>query len=139
MGQWIIGPTSVDNVDIVMARERTRQPARLLRDIGRMIDVARESYDIIVIDTAPVLVANDALELIPHVDDVILAARSRTTSTSAADRTAELLDQVEAKVLGVVLTQVSASETYAYYGYRYGYGSYRSDKDEPVKATSQSR
>src|SRR4249919_4407713 len=50
MGQWIIGPTSVDNVDIVMARERTRQPARLLRDIGRMIDVARESYDIIVVD-----------------------------------------------------------------------------------------
>ena len=122
------------NVDIVMARERTKEPSRFLRDVNRMLDVARDGYDVIVVDTAPILVANDALELIPSVDDVILVARSRSTTTNAAERTSELLRQVEANLLGAVLTQVSTAETYAYYGYRYGYyGSDKEKKDRPTE------
>jgi capsular exopolysaccharide synthesis family protein len=135
-GPWIIGPTDVPNVDIVMARERTREPSRFIRDLGRMLDAARDGYDVIVIDTAPILVANDALELVPNVDDVILVARSRTTTTSAAARASQLLLQVEANLVGAVLTQVSTAETYAYYGYRYGYYGPKKGDDEPVEAES---
>ena len=121
-GLWLLGPTEVPGVDMVMARERTNEPAALLRDVRRLLEVARSKFDVIVIDTAPVLVANDSLELMPLVDDVILVARSRTTTVTAAERTVDVLGQVGAHVLGTVLTQVSATETYAYYGYRYGYG-----------------
>jgi Mrp family chromosome partitioning ATPase len=131
-GLWLLGPTDIPGVDMVMARERTNEPAALLRDVRRLLDAARSKFDVIVIDTAPVLVANDSLELMPLVDDVILVARSRTTTVTAAERTVDHLGQVGAHVLGIVLTQVSATETYAYYGYRYGYG-YGADR--PGKST----
>jgi Mrp family chromosome partitioning ATPase len=75
-------------------------------------------YDLIIIDTAPLLATNDAVDLLDLVDDVVLVMRAGKTTMHAADRAVEVLDRRRAHVLGVALTDVDArhSADYYYYG-----------------------
>jgi hypothetical protein len=86
---------------------------------------ARPLFDFIIVDTAPLLVANDASELTRAADMVLVVARSRKTSIESCERSTELLKRIDAPVIGAVL--VGADDmpaAYRYYRYRY-YGSSR--------------
>ena len=83
-----------------------------------VIDEARRLADIVLIDTAPVLVAHDATELIPAVDSVVVVCRSGRTTKEDAARTRELLTRLGATVAGVVLVGAPESDSsYATYYY----------------------
>ena len=71
---------------------------------------ARGLADFVLVDSPPLLVANDAAELARHADGVLLVARAGRTLIEAAERSTELLQRLEIPVVGVVLT---ASETAA--------------------------
>jgi len=75
--------------------------------------------DVVLIDTPPTLAVTDAAVLAPNTDGVLLVVNPGKTSGRAVKRMLELLGQVEAKVLGVVLNDVSTSRSS--YGYRYKY------------------
>jgi Mrp family chromosome partitioning ATPase len=138
---WTIVHSDVDGVDVLIPLHPKTQRPKLLRDVGRILERARDHYDVIVIDTPPVLVANDALELVPVAHHVVFTARFRTTRDGAAERAADHVHQVGGDVLGVVLTNVSGAGGYAYYyGHKYGYGSYGDDakpSSTALKATSK--
>jgi Mrp family chromosome partitioning ATPase len=84
----------------------------------RLVAMARELADVVIIDTAPMLATNDAAELAGFVDLLLLTARSGHTPTSAADRVRVLLNQVHAGVSGVVLVGAHAAPIGLRY-YRY--------------------
>jgi hypothetical protein len=58
---------------------------------------------VVIIDTAPILATNDATELIPAADTVVVVARAGKTSADSAKRTRTLLERLGAPVAGVVL------------------------------------
>lgn len=80
---------------------------------------AKGLADIVIIDTAPLLVAHEATELIPAADTVVVVCRAGQTSKEDAARARELLTRLQAPVAGVALVGAPDSETgYSTYYYQ---------------------
>jgi succinoglycan biosynthesis transport protein ExoP len=76
-----------------------------------------KEYDYVLIDTAPVMAADDVTSLAPRVDGVIFVVRAEFTSARVARAALEMLYQRKARVLGLVFNSVRASSRdYYYYG-----------------------
>lgn len=95
----------------------------------------KREYDIVIVDTPPALPVTDAAVLSAKVDSVIVVARAGVTKQSHLLGVFDILDNLRAKTLGVVLNMVpqhARGEEYGYaynryepkskYGYNYGYG-----------------
>jgi tyrosine-protein kinase len=115
------------STDVLTHGKRVENPLVLLAS-GRLrtvLDVARGRYDVIIIDTAPVLVVTDAVPMLELVDGVVLVSRLGQSTRQAADRLRELLGRVpKARVIGAVANDMRQSygdEGYGTYGYGYGY------------------
>ena len=113
------------NLFILPAGPTPPQPAELLgSDLMRsLLQHWREEYDHIVIDTPPALTVTDAVLLSPAVDAVILVIRSGRTPKDALRRARDLLAQVNARVMGVVVNAIdlqSPDMYYYYYGAKHG-------------------
>lgn len=78
-----------------------------------------EFYDVVVVDSAPILPVSDSVALAGSVDGVVVVVQAGRVTTGNLEATFERLDQVSAPVIGVVLNQAkgSRSEAYAYGGY----------------------
>ena len=102
-------------------------------------------YDHIVIDTPPSLSVTDAVVLSPRADAVVLVIRSGQTTKQALRRSRDILTQVNAKVVGVLLNAVdlSSPDYYYYYEYQGKYARYyrdgdSSEHDEETRAVEES-
>jgi Mrp family chromosome partitioning ATPase len=100
----------------------------------------RDSYDHVIIDTPPCLSVTDAVLLSPEADRVILVARSGQTTKAGLRRACDVLQQVNARVMGVVLNALNRRSGEGYY-YQYGYGGryanhYYSDESAEDKSTT---
>lgn len=86
----------------------------------------RTVYDIIIIDTPPVLVVPDARVVAGHVDAVIFTVRWDSTLKSQVRDGVRMLESVGIKVSGMVLAQVDPKgmRRYGYQGYGYDYKGY---------------
>lgn len=85
----------------------------------------RDDYDMVLIDTAPVLAVSDAIPLLQLVDGVVIVSRLNQTTRDAAKRLMEILRRARVFVVGSVANDIAGLEMrggYTYYGYRYGYG-----------------
>jgi len=112
--------TSFAGVHLLPSGGPVDNPAQLLSESASLIAAARQLFDYIVIDTPPLLVANDATELAGVADAVILVAKADRTSRDASRRATEVLRRVEAPLLGVVISAAHDTPTaYGYYRYRY--------------------
>lgn len=73
-------------------------------------------YDVVLLDTSPLLPVSDGLPLLPLVDGVLITTRVGVTSRSAARQLVTRIDRVPgANVVGVVANDVRASEGLQYY------------------------
>ena len=97
-------------------------PSELLSS-RRTIDVLtslQAEADIVLIDSPPVLPVTDALVLSGRVDATLLVCVAGATTRKDAARAVELLQQIDAPLVGTVLNGVTADSGYGYdYGYRY--------------------
>jgi capsular exopolysaccharide synthesis family protein len=116
----VVRPTNVRGVSLIHSGTAVENPAELVAAGRNLLAQTRRLADVVLIDTAPLLVANDASELMPSCDAVLIVSRAGKTSADAASRTAELLERVHAPVLGVVLVAAPQAPTAnRYYYYRY--------------------
>jgi polysaccharide biosynthesis transport protein len=84
----------------------------------------RANVDIVIVDSPPVLPVTDAMVLAGVVDATLVVAAAGKTSKRALARAIELLQQVNAPLIGTVLNSVRprAAGSYGYeYGTGYGY------------------
>jgi succinoglycan biosynthesis transport protein ExoP len=121
------------NLFVLAAGTPPPDPAELLAS-SKMRDVLaelREQYDHIVIDTPPSLSVTDAVVLSPRADAVVLVIRSGQTTKQALRRARDILTQVNAKIVGVLLNAVdlSSPDYYYYYEYQGKYARYYRDDD----------
>jgi Mrp family chromosome partitioning ATPase/capsular polysaccharide biosynthesis protein len=93
-------------------------PAQVIAAQRKVIESARDHFDVVVLDTAPLLTANDAVEIVPSADLVVLTARFQSTTSDNAERSMELLNRVQAPVAGVVVVG-TPEDSGAYYYYQY--------------------
>ena len=83
----------------------------------------REKYDMVIFDTPPTNLVTDAAVLGSAVDGVVVVARAAVTRSEALAYAMDLLRQVRAPVLGIVLNDVDFKRDVRYYG-AYGSGYY---------------
>jgi polysaccharide biosynthesis transport protein len=101
-------------------------PAELLNSARAQEIFARlrHHYDLVLIDSPPILPVTDPVILARHADAALLLAAAGQTRRADLHRAAEKLDQVSARVLGIVLNKVTR-RTERNYGYSYSYKPYR--------------
>jgi capsular exopolysaccharide synthesis family protein len=104
-----------------------RNPAELLSsaEFAALVEVLREQYDFVIIDTAPLLPVSDPAIVASHADTVILVMRLTTGARDAAIQATEILAGLEAEVLGVVVNGVGSAKPYGGRRTRFRYGQYR--------------
>jgi tyrosine-protein kinase Etk/Wzc len=90
--------------------------------LRRLVDEIREVVDVVVIDTPPVLAVSDPLIISTNSDAVLMVCRAGGTRIDALKRSAEVLEQGNVRLVGVVVNQQSSRglDSYAYQGYYYG-------------------
>jgi capsular exopolysaccharide synthesis family protein len=95
-------------------------PAELIesRAMAALLEQARESYDLIVIDTPALTSVSDAFPLLPLVDGIIIVARMGRHRRDTAERLRSILASVGGPLLGVV---ANGLKTPGYGPYGYGY------------------
>ena len=134
----IVPFTDVPNLWILPAGPIPPQPAELLGSTVMKDHIARwrTEFDHVVIDTPPCLSVTDAVLLSPEADRVILVARAGKTTKIALRRACELLLQVNARVMGIVLNalNMNSAEGYYYYGGRYS-DHYYNEESRKEKST----
>ncbi len=87
--------------------------------MAELIIQLRKSFDMIIIDTPPVLPVTDAAVASRLVDGVVLVVRYGKTTRNQVSTALRSLTAVDARVLGTVLTMspVKGAEAYSAYGY----------------------
>lgn len=115
----------IETLSILPAGIPAEQPAELLasRRMEELVEELRNQFTYIVVDAPPVIPFADARWLSRLVDGVILVVRSGTTTRQAAGLASEILKEIHAPILGVVLNGVDLKSEYYSYGY-YGHGKY---------------
>jgi Mrp family chromosome partitioning ATPase/capsular polysaccharide biosynthesis protein len=80
-----------------------------------------EAYDLVVIDSSPMLSVVDPLQMLPHVDGVLLCVRLSRTTRDQARATPAALARLPERPTGIVITGIGKgdAEQYGYYGYGY--------------------
>ena len=124
-----IHETGLPNLFILPAGPAAPNPAELIgsEKMATGIQLLREHFDYVVIDSPPALELADALVSSTYTDGVILVARGGKTPRKAVLKTAEHLTNVGAKLLGVLINDVDV-DTVRYGHYGYGGGARKFDR-----------
>lgn len=138
-----IQQTPVANLDCLACGPRPDNPSELLTSarFDELLALLREKYDFVLVDTPPVLAVTDPSAVAARVDGVLLCIRVSNKSRFDAVRATEMLGQLDANILGIVVNGIDSSTRNGYgygsrgyyraghmYGYGYGYGYGMSDE-----------
>lgn len=113
-----------DNLDILFAGPIPPNPAELVSrsSLGDIFAVLREDYDYIIVDTAPVGLVSDTLQIARIADITVTVCRADYTEKNAFIELNTLADNGKLPNMCVVLNGIDMSKRK--YGYAYGYGRY---------------
>lgn len=117
--EQIVHPTSHEHLYVAPSGAPGKEVVGLADAAKSLIAEAVADGATVLVDTSPVEVANDAIDLLPAVDHVILVVRSGRTSRKSLLSTFEQLQQHGARILGTALigTPGLAKQQYYYEGY----------------------
>ncbi|SES82321.1 polysaccharide biosynthesis tyrosine autokinase [Anaerobranca gottschalkii] len=109
--------TNIDNLWFINSGVNTDNPLKILESekLREFIDYLRDNFDYILIDTPPVSIVTDALILSNISDGTILICASEKSEIELAKRSVDLLKEVKANIVGVILTNVSKYNPEKYY------------------------
>jgi len=126
----VIHDTAVENLSVITAGDPPDDPAELLASsrMDRLMEAVRSRFDLVIIDTPPLLAVTDPSNVAPRVDSVLMVVRLNKGARPNAARAMRMLETLEANVVGVVVNGVGSRHAgrYGYYDGRDGYynGSY---------------
>ena len=98
-------------------------PVELLagEEMQGLMKAARERFDYVIVDCAPLGVVTDAAVLAPLCDGAVLVLNAGEVHYKLAQQVVTKLQQTGCSMLGVILNQVNHQSNGRYYGKRYGY------------------
>ncbi len=128
--QEAIHQTPVEGLDLLAAGMEPPNPTELVGSdkMREVLTLLSSMYDVVIIDSPPVLPVSDSQLLSTMVDGVVVVINSRKTSKQQVRAACTKLEFARAKIFGVVLNQVDVRHPdYKYYSHYYRR---YSDKDE---------
>jgi polysaccharide biosynthesis transport protein len=136
----LVGQTSLDdaiqsvpgeeNLFLLASGPPPPNPSELLSSARAqsVFEELRERFDVVLVDTSPILPVTDGLIISRLVDATVVVASAKKAHRKSTHRAVEMLRQVDAPLVGAVLNGVEGEGLYGYglYGYG-GYGGYGDD------------
>jgi capsular exopolysaccharide synthesis family protein len=115
-----IQKSETEGLDILASGPIPPNPSELLgsNKMKVLLNTLKEIYDMILIDTPPVRMLTDAQILAALADGTIIVAASGQVTFEALKRAKELLLNVNANIIGVIVNKLER-ETNGYYYYTY--------------------
>lgn len=114
----VVQKTQIPNLYMITSGTKPPNPSELVgsEKMKRFIEDLKDTYEYIILDTSPVIIVTDAQLISTYADGCILVVASSEVEKAAAIKAKELLEKVNAKILGVVLNKFDI-ENKRYYGY----------------------
>lgn len=108
---------SVPRLDVLLCGEVPPNPTQLLSGsrIREVLAQARDQYDYVIVDSAPVLPVSDSRWLTSSVDGVLVVTRMNQTKGKALARALDLLSSSPSPILGIVANGTKAGSASPYY------------------------
>ena len=127
----VIQKTEVEFLHVIPSGPIPPNPSELLMGerMNELIDSLKERYDYIILDSPPLGLVADSLQLTKHVDATLYIARLNYSDKNMFTFVNEKYERGEIKNVSVVLNDYIEKGGYSYiyghgYGYGYGYGTY---------------
>jgi exopolysaccharide transport family protein len=114
----VVRPSGLPGLDLLFCGPIPPNPSELLssRNMGALIRSAREQYDFVILDSAPMLALADSRILATQVSGVLLVVKNATIPREQVKQTLSGIRSVGANVIGVALNRVDL-DTRGYYSY----------------------
>lgn len=123
-------PTQVEGLSVITRGQIPPNPSELLMhsNFSKLVEEVSAGYDLVIIDTPPILAVTDPAIVSAHTGTTLLVTRFGQNHIKEIELTRNRFEQNGTDVKGVVFNGVvkKASNAYGYYGY-YNY-EYKSDK-----------
>jgi len=122
----IIKPTEINNLEFITTGTIPPNPAEMLdsKEMKELLAKFRSEYDIIIIDSPPIIAVTDSEILSNIVDGTLIVVSADTTEIELMERAVELIKRENTQFLGTVLNNFSYKSGYgSYYKYYYYYSS----------------
>lgn len=134
----VIQKTKVDNLDVITSGPIPPNPSELL--IGEIMDTLmdelKSKYDYIILDTPPIGLVADAMELIEYADASLYVVRQDYTKKEMLTLINDKYKKGEVKNISFLYNFYNQKAKYGY-GYGYGYGNYANGyHDNDIKKES---
>ncbi|MDT8309145.1 MAG: CpsD/CapB family tyrosine-protein kinase, partial [Bacteroidales bacterium] len=148
LSSYLIGKNTIDDIifksesetlDIIPSGSVPPNPTELLERpaMKTLMDELHKRYDYIIIDTSPVGLVADALNIMKLVDTTLFIIRQNYSNKSSVVMLNDIVTMTKQENIGIVINDVNVEKRgygygygkYSYgYGYGYGYGTYYSDE-----------
>lgn len=124
-----MGVENLENLSILPSGLPPPNPAELLgsKRMSFLIYLLKRQFDILIIDTPPVLPASDAMILAPLTDGILLVTKSGHLKRELIKKAVDQINKTQANLVGVVLNQVDVKRA-RYYSGKY-YATYYGEGD----------
>ncbi|ACS99032.1 CpsD/CapB family tyrosine-protein kinase [Paenibacillus sp. JDR-2] len=115
----VIKETRIKGLDVLPSGPVPPNPSELLGSsrMEELLGKLREQYDMVLIDTPPVLAVADAQVVANKCDGVLLVVNARTGKKQHAIKAKNALKFVQARIVGIALNQTAHREAGPYYEY----------------------
>ena len=124
-------PSGHDNLSYITAMPKPSDPSMVLGSsrLGEVLEEARSKYDIVIVDSPPMLGLSDTANLAAYADALIMVVDASRSHRGAVKSALRRLQLVHARILGAVLTKFDPKAAGAEYGYGYNYYSYGNEPE----------
>lgn len=133
LSNFLVGAASIDeviqgtplrNLKVITSGPLPPNPAELLdsEQIGQLLNRLREQFEIVILDTAPILAVSDTSLLVPYADGVISLAVPGQTLRPMLRQVKEQVKIAQGELIGAVLNKVQPKHGGYYYRYYRYYG-----------------
>ncbi len=129
----IIRPTGIENLSFITAGTIPPNPSEMLgsEQMKIFLSELKRKFDVIVLDSAPIIAVTDSEILSSMVDATILVVSAEVTEFELMEKSVELIKQTSSSFIGTVLNNFAYKSGYgSYYKYYYYYSNPTNGKDK---------
>jgi len=106
-----IRPTAVEGLDLLTTGPKPSNPAEavMLPEFSQLLDDLRAEYDMVIVDSPPLLACTDASNISSNADGVIFVMRIGRNTKPLARRATQMLRTLHVNLVGVIVNAVGDS------------------------------
>ncbi len=127
----VIKASSMERLDVITAGKYCYPIEDFFKpsEFGAMLNGLKFYYDLILIDSPPVIPVSDPMLIAPETDGALLVIKAGETQRTLAARAVDIINTNEKKLIGTILNNMSGNLPKQYDSNRYEY-SYTPDKED---------